>query len=65
MCGKDVDVAALKLLNDGTFNQTVIETYGDIMICSQFIGPDLFGFGTKMDVVANRFECYVLEESLE
>ena len=52
------------LLNDTNYNPKVIDTFGDIMYTGQYVGSDIFGFGTKMDVVSNDYECYILECSV-
>ena len=53
------------LLNDTNYNSTVIDSFGDIMYAGQYIGTDVFGLGTKMDVVSNDYECYILENSVK
>ena len=53
------------LLNDTNYNSTVIDSFGDIMYAGQYIGTDVFGLGTKMDVVSNDYECYILDWSVK
>ena len=35
------------------------------MFTGEYIGIDTFGFGKKMGVVSNNYECYILEFSVD
>ena len=64
-CEMDVELATLMLLNDTNCNPRVIDSFGDIMFTGEYISTDVFGLGTKMDVVSNDYECYILEWSVK
>ena len=52
------------LLNDTNYNPKVIDSFGDIMFTGEYISTDVFGLGTKMDVISNNYECFILEYSM-
>ena len=62
-CNKDFSKAAMKLLNDRTFDKRFIQSYGDLMFAGKYIGKDLFEFSKKIDVVGNKYRIYILEDS--
>ena len=63
--GKDFIKAAGMLLNNRTFDKRFIQSFDDVMYSGKSIGLDIFGFGTNMDVVGNKYRTYILVESLE
>ena len=64
-CGKDLNKAAAKLLNDRTFDKRFLHSFEDLMFSGRYIGHDIFGFSSKIDVAGRKFRTYILEESLQ
>ena len=55
-CGKDLNKAAAKLLNDRTFDKRFLQSFGDLMYAGKYIGYDNFGFAKKSDIIGSKFE---------
>ena len=66
-CGKDINKAAAKLLNDRIFNKRSVKSFGDLMYTGKYIGNENFGFSKKMNVVSTKynFETKILEKTLK
>ena len=52
-------------MNETNYNPRVIDSFGDIMFTGQYISTDVFGFGERMDVVSDNYECFLLEHSVK
>ena len=55
-CGKDINKAAAKLLNDRVFNKRSVKSFGDLMYAGKYIGYDNFGFAKKIDIISSKFK---------
>ena len=64
-CGKDLNKAAAKLLNDRTFDKRFLQSFGDLMYAGKYIGYDNFGFAKKIDIIGSKFETKILEKTLK
>ena len=63
--GKDLNRAAMILLHNRTFDKRFLYSFEDLMFSGRYIGHDIFGFSSKIDVACNKFRTYILEQSLQ